>query len=620
MKQGWGRPQIDKSITGKPLRIAGQTFATGVGSHADSVLRVRLDGQATRFTAWVGVDDGADGHGSIVVLVYGDGKHLFHSGVMKCGEPAKRVDVDLSGTNVALLACTSAGDGINWDHVDWAEAEFHMLGDTRPRAVGPPREERVILTPKPRPEPKINGPKVYGARPGRPFIYRIPCTGQRPLAFAAEQLPESLELDRETGIITGTVPQKRGEYAITLRARNPHGQAARPFKLIIGDTLALTPPMGWNSWYIHYDHVTEAHMRAAADTMIASGMADYGYQYVNIDDCWMKKRGDEPYRAADGTLLTNDKFPDIGGMVDHIHSKGLRAGTYISPGPWTCAGYVGSYQHEQADARQFAQWGFDFLKYDWCTYEQVATGAGLERLQRPYRQMSAILKTLKRDIVLNLCQYGLGEVWTWGGTVGGHCWRTTDDLGNQPGALLPGFYDIGLSNARHWQYAKPGQWNDPDYILIGWVSNSSSLGEGQPTTLTPNEQYSYMSMWCLMAAPLVFSGDMAKLDEFTLNVLCNAEVIDVDQDPLGQQARIVTQTDELLILAKPLEDGTLAVGLFNLGEAERPITVKWDDLGLSGKWVARDPWRQVDLGTFEGQFEASVARHGVALVRLRPAG
>ncbi len=621
MSTGWGKPQINKSITAQTLSIGGRAFETGVASHAESICYIALDGKTERFTAYVGVDDATGPRGSVRFKVFGDGKVLFDSGVMKGDDEAKRIDVSLVGVTQMILMVTSAGDGIDYDHADWAQAEFIVGGD-RPQTLDrpkPPAEEKVLLTPKPGPAPKINGPKVYGCRPGHPFIYRIPCTGTRPIAFSATRLPETLHLDTKTGIITGTVPTERGEYAVTLEARNGQGSDRKTLAIVVGDTLALTPPMGWNSWYIHYYHVTEGHMRNAADVMVSSGMADYGYSYVNIDDCWMKKRGDEPYRDADGAILPNAKFPDIKGMVDHIHSKGLKAGLYTGPGPWTCAGYVASYQHERIDAEKFAEWGFDFLKHDWCSYSSVAGGADLEHMQKPYQLMGDILKSVDRDIILNLCQYGMGDVWTWGGAVGGHCWRTTGDLGLEQGSLLPGFYHIGLSNAQHYEYARPGQWNDPDYILIGRIGNAHAHDEPpKPTTLTPSEQYSYMSMWCLMASPLFYSGDMRYLDEFTLNVLCNAEVIDVDQDPLGVQAKPLVQDDETLIMAKPMADGSLAVGLFNLAELPREMTVDFSLLGLSGKRLARDLWRQKDLGTYDGQFTANVTRHGVSLIRLIP--
>ncbi len=620
MSSGWGRPLVDQSVTGKALSIAGRTFAHGVGTHADSMLYVDLDGKVERFRATVGVDDATNGRGTIVFRVYGNGESLFNSGTMKGSQEAKAVDIPLAGVRQLLLLVGSAGDGIGFDHANWCDAEFVFAGSA-PQAMDapkPPAEERIILTPRPGPQPRINGSKVYGARPGRPFLYRIPCTGTRPIRFGAGNLPNGLHLDASTGFIEGTVPEKVGEYAVTLRAGNQHGQDERPFKIVVGDTLALTPPMGWNSWYIHYHRVTEEHMRKAADVMISSGMADYGYQYVNIDDCWMKKRGDEPYRDDRRAILPNAKFPDIEGMVDYIHSKGLKAGLYTSPGPWTCAGYVGSYEHERIDADKFAEWGFDFLKYDWCSYSEVAGGNDLEHMKRPYKKMGDILATLNRDIVHNLCQYGMANVWTWGAETG-HCWRTTDDLGVAQGALLPGFYQIGLSNAAHYEYAGPGHWNDPDYILIGYVGNARSQNDPPiPTKLTPNEQYSYMSMWCLMAAPLFFSGDMAILDDFTLGVLCSAEVIEVDQDPLGKQAKPLVQDDQTLILARPMEDGSLAVGLFNLAEMPREVAADWSLLAIKGRQRVRDLWRQKDLGLFENRFAATIPRHGVILVRLRP--
>ena len=236
-------------------------------------------------------------------------------------------------------------------------------------------------------------------------------------------------------------------------------------------------------------------------------------------------------------------------------------------------------------------------------------------MQKPYQLMWGELQKLDRDIVHNLCQYGMGDVWKWGGQVG-HCWRTTGDLGLERGGLLPGFYSIGLSNARHWENAGPGAWNDPDYILIGWVGAARDMGQGVPTSLTPDEQYTYMSMWSLMAAPLIFSGDMAKLDAFTLNILCNHEVVDVDQDPLGKQARIVRQDERELVLVKDLADGSKAVGLFNLRESPSPMSVAWPDLGLAGQQRARDLWRQRDLGAYDGRYETTVPRHGVVLLRL----
>jgi alpha-galactosidase len=610
---GWGHAQADKSIEKKPLTIAGQTYARGIGMHATGTLYIDLAGRAEAFRAKVGVDDEVTaGQGSVVFKLVGDGRVLFDSGVMKGGQPAKPVDVNLKGVNTLLLLVGDAGDNINYDHGDWAEAVI-VMKEGKPSAMPAPAEQAVILTPKPGPSPRINGPKVYGCRPGNPFLYRIPCTGERPMQFTAKDLPASLKLDVQTGIITGTVPE-RGEYKVTLQAMNMHGRCERAFKIVAGDKLSLTPQMGFNDWYAYYDRVTEADMRFAADVLISSGMADAGYEYVNIDDCWMKKRGDEPYRDEQGRLLCNAKFPDIKGMVDYIHAKGLKAGTYISPGPWTCAGYAGSYKHEAGDAKQFADWGFDFLKFDWCSYGAIERGKRLESYQKPYRLMGDLLKQQNRDIVYNLCQYGMGDVWKWGAEVGGHSWRTGGDLGFE----LHRIFDIALKNCAIGQYNKPGGWNDSDYIQIGWIGNAQGMGKPRPCGLTPSEQYSFMSLWCLMASPLFYSGDMTKLDEFTLNILCNPEVIEVNQDSLGQCARVVGKPGDTFVLVKDMEDGSKAIGLCNRGEFEQVFSVNWSDLGLTGKQNVRDLWRHKNLGKFAGKFEAKVPRHGVVLVRVSP--
>lgn len=629
MVTGWGKAQAHKSIAGKPLRIGTREFAEGVGTHAESEFNIDLAGRGERFQAMVGVDAAAGSDLSIVeFVVYGDDKELWRSGLCRLSDEPRSCDVPLANVRLLKLVVTDGGNGITFDHADWCDAYITHSG-AAPKAIPAkvreetvPPEEPVILTPLAPATPRISGPKVYGLRPGSPFLYRIPVTGERPMAFEAKGLPPGLQLDPTSGIVTGKVAE-RGEYNIEWIARNVRGEDRRPLRLVVGDKLALTPPMGWNSWYIHYNRVSDGAIRAAADAMIASGMADYGYQYVNVDDCWamvpdgnQEDIGGKPRDAA-GRIIPNQRFPDMKAMTDYIHAKGLKAGIYTSPGPKTCAGHEGAYQHEAIDARTFAEWGFDFLKYDWCSYRDVIGGIAHEQLVKPYQLMWDELRKLDRDIVFNLCQYGMGDVWKWGGQVG-HCWRTTGDLGIEGGRLSKGIYKVGLFNAKLAEFAGPGCWNDPDYLLVGWVGDAKGMGEGRPTTLTPNEQYTHMSMWSLMAAPLIFSGDMTRLDPFTLNILCNHEVIEVDQDPLGKQARIAQRTNDVLILVKEMEDHSTAVGLFNLSVTPREITADWSTLGVSGRQRVRDLWRQKDLGDFNGDLKATLARHGVTMLRLWP--
>lgn len=475
-----------------------------------------------------------------------------------------------------------------------------------------------IYTPAPKLQPRINGPLVYGCRPGCPFLYRIPCQGERPIQFSMENLPSGLNFDPSTGIITGNSPAK-GEYNMVINAVNSKGKDQRKLKIVSGDKIALTPPMGWNHWYAHYARITDVMVREAADLMISSGMADVGYQYINIDDCWANSpKSDDstrvgPLRDEQGNIVTNRYFPDMTGLTNYIHSLGLKAGIYSSPGPLTCAGFEGSYQHEEQDARQFASWGFDFLKYDWCSYFGIAgDDKSLEAFQKPYRQMGSILKSLDRDIVFNLCQYGMGDVWKWGGEVGGNCWRTSGDLGFE----LDRIFDVAINNAKFRQYSKPGEWNDPDYIQIGWIGNAHKMGIPELTPMPAAMQYAYMSLWSLMAAPLIYSGDMSKLDEFTINVLCNPEVIEVNQDVLGECGLVIRKSENCFLMIKNLADGSKAVGLFNRDNKAADVEVNWDELKISGKYVVRDLWHQKNLGVFKHTYRAQVPAQGVVMVKI----
>ena len=295
---------------------------------------------------------------------------------------------------------------------------------------------------------------------------------------------------------------------------------------------------------------------------------------------------------------------------------GLKAGIYSSPGPLTCAGHVGSYQHEKEDVQRFVEWGYDFLKYDWCTYGEVVKHPDRAEFEKPYKRIGDLLKHQPRDMVLNLCQYGMGDVWEWGKSVGGQSWRTAG-VSAAPSKTFPRLFRDGFDLYAHRElhrYGGPGGWNDPDYLLLGYLSNWK--GKTVPTPLSPDEQYTHVSLWSLIAAPLIFSGDVTRLDDFTLGLLCNDEVIDVDQDALGRPGRRVARDQKLEVWSRPLEDGSLAVGLFNRGESTAAVTAQWADLGLSGPHAVRDLWRQKELGHFDGKFEASVPRHGVVLVRV----
>jgi alpha-galactosidase len=600
--QDWGQPHGNQSVEGHPLSIGGKRFEHGLGTHAISTLFVTLNG-ATQFSASVGVDNEVTSReASIEIFVVGDGKVLWQSGVMRAGQPAKTFTLDLHGVKKLTLKVGDAGDGINSDHADWADARFEYEG-APPAATTAPQEEAVILTPPEPPQPRINGPSVVGARPGHPFFYHVPVTGQAPVILSAENLPPGLNLDKASGAITGVVAQA-GEYQVRLRAQNALGHAEKRLKIVLGDNIALTPPLGWNSWNCFAGAVDDAKIRAAADAMVRSGLINHGWTYINIDDCWEGQRDDN------GFIQSNQKFPDMKALADYVHSKGLKIGLYSSPGPKTCAGFEASWQHEEKDAQQYAAWGFDYLKYDWCSYSEVDAKSlpDRERLMMPYQVMDAALRKQDRDIVFSLCQYGMGDVWQWGAQVGGNCWRTTGDIGDSWGSMS----GIGFSQNGHEKWAGPGHWNDPDMLILGKVG----WGHLHPTRLTPNEQYTHISLWCLLCAPLLIGADMSQLDPFTFNLLANDEVLAVNQDAAGHQASRKARNGQTEVWAKNLSDGAKAVGLFNRGEEAAEVTAQWADLGLSGKCLVRDLWRQKDVGAFAGSFTANVPRHGVCLVRV----
>jgi alpha-galactosidase len=497
--------------------------------------------------------------------------------------------------------------------------------------------------------PLINGPRVVGATRGKPFLFLIPATGDKPLTFSAKNLPDGLNLDAKTGIISGSIA-KEGSYQVELVASNKLGEARRNLKIIAGQgKLALTPPLGWNSWNVWGLQVNADRVKAAADAMVSSGLAAHGFQYVNIDDGWEKGHAVADFpgsnlpllhnfvpdrdagRKKDGTIIPNRRFKDMKALGDYIHSRGLKFGIYSSPGPWTCGGYEASYGHELQDAQTWASWGVDYLKYDYCSYGNLLPGATfkfrlernlgkhdwldpipgstLDDYQRPYREMGKHLATVNRDIVFSICNGGMGKVWEWGKEMGGNLWRTTADIQDNWGSISR----IGFKQPEIAQFGGPGHWNDPDMLVVGVV------GWGpfhHSTRLTQAEQVTHITVWAMEAAPLLIGCDMTKLDRFTLDLLTNDDVLDVDQDPLGKEATVRTRTDDYEIWSRPLFDGTMAVAMFNKTTDPQEISAQWSELGIKGSQHVRDLWLRKDLGDFSGVFKATVPPHGAVMLKI----
>jgi alpha-galactosidase len=370
---------------------------------------------------------------------------------------------------------------------------------------------------------------------------------------------------------------------------------------VSAQTIAATPPMGWNSWNHFAEKVNDADVRAAADALVSSGMRDAGYIYVNIDDTWQGERD------ASGVIHANSRFPDMKALSDYVHSRGLKIGIYSSPGPKTCAGYAGSYGHEEQDAKTYAEWGMDYLKYDLCSFGELMkkeSGGDPQKAfamqKAAYEKMHKAIVATGRPIVYSLCQYGWNNVWEWGTEVGGNLWRTTGDINDTYSRMV----EIGFSQAGLAKYAGPGHWNDPDMLEVG----NGGMTEDQYRT--------HMTLWVILAAPLLAGNDLSKMSPPTLAMLTNKEVIAVDQDPLGKQGDRVSAVGPTEIWSKPLSNGAQAVALFNRSETEKSISFRPRDIGFAKSFKLRDLWQGREVTATGDTYTATVPAYGAVLLKV----
>ena len=468
---------------------------------------------------------------------------------------------------------------------------------------------KYILTPAAPAEPRFNTTPLYGVRPGSPIHFRFGVSGEKPMKITSDDLPKGLAINPDNGALSGKL-DKPGSYTFTVKAKNAKGEQTQKFTIRCGSKIALTPPMGWNSWNCWGLSVTQDKVISSSKALIEKGLADYGYCYMNIDDGW-----EAPKRNADGTIAVNEKFPSMKELGDWLHAEGLKFGIYSSPGDLTCGGYLGSIDHELQDAESYNSWGIDYLKYDWCGYgRKHATEPDRQTVAsyvRPYLLMERCLRQQPRDIFYSLCQYGMAEVWKWGHAVDANSWRTTGDITDTWESL----YDIGFGQQPDlYPYAQPGHWNDPDMLIVGKVGWSNNLRDSR---LTPDEQYTHISLWTLLASNMLIGCDIAQMDEFTVSLLCNHEVNAVNQDILGKQAQRVVLDGTIQIWSRPLSDGSYAVGIFNVGPSDTRVDFRkyFREMGIGSLQSVRDLWRQKDLSTTDVNY--FIPTHGVKYLKIR---
>jgi len=649
--QGWGNPSANLSVEQHQLTIAGQKFTTGFGTHSTGLLIVSLNGGSSKFHAVVGVDDETNGKGSVVFSVIADGKVIWTSGVIRGGDPGKVADVDLAGVKKLVLSVGDAGDGFDYDHADWADASLDVTG-AMPETLKPAHTDPVISTPLQTDAPQFRAPRIIGALAGKPFMFAVPVSGKSPLRYHAANLPAGVTFN--AGILTGTL-STAGSYVVNVRVDNSAGKATEHLTIKVGDTLALTPPMGWNSYDGYGDSVTEAEMLNNAQA-IQQYLKPHGWQYVVVDYRWYDPGAhDNNANGRAGAALTMDaygrllpspnRFPSAVGdagfkaLADKIHAMGLKFGIHIMRGiPRNAVDanlpIAGSKFHAKdayhADGacvwcqdmypvagdtpagqawydsifRQYASWGLDFVKVDdlsrpYHTDEIIAIRKAIDKCGRAivFSTSPGATPVADADSISSLANQ----------------WRITDDMWDTWGQLVD-----NMNYGNQWYgHGSPGHWPDVDMLPFGILSvGGRSVGAERQTHLTKAEQVSLMTYAAIMPGPLMLGGDFTKADQWEMSLLTNDEVLGVDQDPAGIQGHMVYNKDGIEAWTKPLQDGSTAVAIFNENIEDATPSIDDADLGLNGVFSIRDLWQHKDLGGGLRPMGYFVPAHGAILLRF----
>jgi hypothetical protein len=645
--QGWGKPAADKTVDGNPIVIAGRPFAHGFGTHSVGMLEIDLHGTATRFTAWVGIADETKGRGSVGFHVLADGSTvLWESGVMRGGDGAKRVDVPLKGVKRLRLFVDDAGDGFDYDHAVWADAAIEYDG-VPPVTVAPRIDESTPRIAKPifGGPPRFHAPTVIGVEPGKPFLRLLPVSGSGPLRFDAKGLPPGVALDPMAGILHG-VPAAGGKYTLRLTASNTDGTASEDLTLVVGDTLALTPPMGWNSYDAFNDSVTESEVLANA-SYLRTYLAPFGWEYVVIDYRWYDPKAAPTECKVDGPNVIDafgrlqpapKRFPSAANgegfkpLADQIHAMGLRFGIHIMRGisrraveentpiegtkfsardaadtsntcPW-CADMYGVRDSEAGQAwydsifRQYAAWGLDYVKVDdlsapYATKEVEQIRRAIDKCGR-----SIVFSTSPGPAPLDKADHLVAHA---------NLWRVTGDFWDNWSAL-----NDALRTAEAWQkVGGPGHWPDEDMLPLGRLGPRCPVGGlDRHTNFTKNMQVALLTLWAIAPAPLMVDANLPFNDPWTLALLTNDEVLAVNQDPSGAKASVVFSGPDLQTWEKRLANGDTVIAIVNRAPFDRKSDLSWDT-------PVRDLWSQKDL---RGKARITVPAHGARLLLLDKAG
>lgn len=618
---GWGTIRADKSIDNNPITLKDTVYTSGVGAHATNQIIVKLNGAVTRFVTRVGIDDevrqGAGTNADYGVCDYrvslkaenGDVRVMAEGVIRATDTTTPLIDVDCNGWKYLILEANEGQGGNSYDHVDWANAYFEYIEqNSTPPAIVTAEEISSKLA---------CATKVF-SQPGVRFMHKLR-TANPDATVTVEGLPAGLTWNAGRKLVEGIV-EEEGEYTYTAVVTLDGESVEEPVSLTVSSHLQQPVPfMGWLSWNVVQGDISENVIRTVADAMVSSGLADAGYRYLVIDDLWHANARES---GTDKPLPDAAKFPNgIKVAADYVHDKGLKFGIYSDGGSHTCAGRFGSYGYEQVDADQYAEWGVDLLKYDYCN-----APSDLESCKARYKAMGDALKASGRDILFYICEWGVREPWKWGPETGGTTWRCTYDTrdgwqGRNGGIgiveSVQGMKDL-------WAYSGPNRYNDADMMCVGihgTGKSSNDLVLGTPG-MTQTEYRTQFSMWCMWASPLTLSFDLRKpISEDDLSIMANGELIAINQDRMGQQAEFVGEEGDVQFYMKDLENGDVAIAVLNMGGSAKDVTVdfsRFPALSADSEYLLRDLWRHEDMGTFKNSYSVNVASHETKVYRLSP--
>ena len=459
--------------------------------------------------------------------------------------------------------------------------------------------------------PVSHVPARIGHKPSTPFFYYLPFTGTRPISFSFMSLPDGWSVD-SMGILTG-FPSSPETLDLKVTAKNIHGTSTATFSIVVGDKLCLTPPLGWNSWNVFTTDIDENMLRQIADAMVETGMRDMGYQYINIDDFWHSDFRDS---ITGRPLVDPKKFPSgMKSLADYVHSKGLKLGIYSCAGSMTCGKRFGGFGFEEIDAKTYAEWGIDLLKYDYC-FAPWSKNAAKKR----YSAMGTALKNSGRSIVFSVCEWGLRNPWKWGSEVYGSYWRITPDIFDvwqKTSIWQYSVMNILYKAERLQKYAFAGGWNDMDMLLVGNKGmGKATSAKGKYKGLTQIEYQSHMSLWALFSSPLLSSSDLRSIDESTKSILMNSDLLSIHRDPLAAQVKIVKKKNNVRVYKKDLIDG---FSLVILNSGDIPISFDLNNISdLSSSEVKNifDIWTKSILNKTQLE-KISILPHQTIVLKVK---